>query len=200
MTRKVLDGSEHFRQGDRRRAPTIGDFWAWAMSRLIADGPRGDLAEFIVNTALGSDMTFPKKGWGEYDIEYRGKGVEVKCSSLLQEWERSTPPKPIWGCAKTLPCDVELQGGLYIYVGRKDDPPRRRSDVYVFCLFAEPDRAKADPTDFSQWRFYIAPTKALDEKLGDQRQISMQGLERIGAIQCSYSDLRATVDKALGLE
>lgn len=201
MMQKVLNGNEHFRQGDCRLEPTIGDFWAWAMSRLMADGPRGDLAEFIVSTALGTDTTIPKKGWGEYDIEYQGKGVEVKCSSLLQEWVRSTPSKPIWGCAKTMSCDVELQGGEYVYVGRRDgDYPRRRSDVYVFCLFAESDRAKADPADFSQWQFYIAPTSSLDEKLGDQRQISMQGLERIGAIQCGYSNLRATVDRVLNLK
>lgn len=200
MVHKVLDSGKHFRQGDRRLEPTVGDFWAWAMSRLMADGPRGDLAEFIVNTALGSDMTVPKRGWGEYDIQYRGMGVEVKCSSLLQEWERSTPSKPIWGCAKTLPCDIEPRDGVYVYVGRKDEPPRRRSDVYVFCLFAELDRDKADPADFSQWQFYIVATKILDEKLGDQRSISMQGLERIGAIQCSYSELKVTIDRVLELK
>lgn len=197
---RVLDGSTHFRDGEERLEPTIGDFWAWAMSRLIADGPRGDLAEFIVNTALGSDTTIPKHGWGECDILYRGKRVEVKCSSILQEWERPTPSKPIWGCAKTLPCDVEFRDGVYVYVGRKNEPPQRRSDVYVFCLFSESDRARANPADFSQWQFYIAPTSVLNERLGDQRQISIQGLERIGAIQCSYSELRPSIDKVLMLE
>lgn len=198
---KVLDGSTHFRQGDSQLAPTIGDFWAWALSRLLADGPRGDLAEFIVNTALGSDMTIPKKGWGECDIIYREQRVEVKCSSILQEWIRPTPSKPVWGCAKTLACDVELQGGEYVYVGRKEgDYPQRRSEVYVFCLFSEVDRQRADPADFAQWQFYIVPTETLDEKLGDQRSISMQGLERIGAVRCGYSELRETVDRVLGLE
>lgn len=196
--KKILDGNIHFKDGEQQLEPAISDFWAWAMSRLMADGPRGDLAEFIVNTALGSDLTIPKRGWGEHDIDYRGMGIEVKCSSVLQEWVRSTPSKPIWGCAKTMSCDVELQGDEYIYVGRKPgDFPRRRSDVYVFCLFNEPDREKADPADFSQWQFYIVPTAVLNERLGDQRQISLQGLERIEALQCNYSKLKATIDAVI---
>lgn len=199
---KILDGNLHFKDGERQLGPTIGDFWAWAMSRLIADGPRGDLAEFIVNVALGSDMTIPKKGWGECDIVYRGKRVEVKCSSVLQEWVRNTPSRPVFSIAKTLACDcVEQDDGSYAYQKRPDDDfPRRRSEVYVFCLFSEADRRRADPADFSQWQFYIVPTAVLDERLGDQRQISLQGLERIGAIHCSYSELKSSVDKALNLE
>ena len=200
--KKILDGNIHFKDGERELGPTIGDFWAWAMSRLMADGPRGDLAEFIVNTALGSDMTIPKKGWGECDILYRGKRVEVKCSSVLQEWVRDTPSRPVFSIAKTLACDcVEQSDGNYIYQKRPDDDfPQRRSEVYVFCLFSESDRQRADPADFSQWQFYIVLTAVLNERLGDQRQISLQGLERIGAFKCSYSGLKASVDKVLMLE
>lgn len=202
MTKRVLDGGKHFCIGQQHLDATIGDFWAWSMSRLMADGPRGDLAEFIVNVALGSDMTIPKRGWGECDIIYRDKRVEVKCSSVLQEWVRPTPSKPVFGIAKTLPCDClyDEDTGEYVYTPRSPGAiPERRSEVYVFCLFAESDRAVADPSDFSQWQFYIVPTATINERCGDQRQISLQGLERIGAIQCDFSRLKAAVDAALGL-
>lgn len=57
MKHKVLSGSELFEFEGSLLPASIKDFWAWSMSRLIADGPRGDLAEFIVNTALGIDMS-----------------------------------------------------------------------------------------------------------------------------------------------
>ena len=199
MKHKVMDGSEPFEFRGAPLPSSVKDFWAWSMSRLIADGPRGDLAEFIVNTALGMDMTEPKRGWGECDIVYPHGGkpvrIEVKCSTLLQAWERPSPPKPVFSIAKTLNCDIEDTGDGYRYIGRDGSPPKRRSDIYVFCLFAEEDRALANPMVLDQWRFYVVPTADIDEQLGDQRKISLLGLSRIGAIECSYDEIRPTVDR-----
>lgn len=199
MKHKVLDGGELFKLNGNPFPAAMKDFWAWSMSRIIADGPRGDLAEFIVNTALGMDMTIPKCGWGECDIVYpfMGKAVriEVKCSTVLQAWERPTPPKPVFSIAKTLNCDVEEYEAGYRFVGRNGEPPRRRSEIYVFCLFANSDRGTADPMDLDQWRFYIVPTKTIDDQLGDQRKISIQGLERIGAALCGFGGIKPVVDE-----
>ena len=198
MKHKVMDGSEPFEFRGAPLPSSVKDFWAWSMSRLIADGPRGDLAEFIINTALGMDMTEPKRGWGECDIVYPHGGkpvrIEVKCSTLLQAWERPSPPKPVFSIAKTLNCDIEDTGDGYRYIGRDGSPPKRRSDIYVFCLFAEEDRSRANPMVLDQWRFYVVPTAAIDEQLGYQRKISLLGLSRIGAIECSYDEIRPTVD------
>lgn len=49
-----------------------------------------------------------------------------------------------------------------------------------------------------QWRFYIVPTRTIDEQLGDQRKISLQGLNRIGAVECDYGGIRPTVDRMAG--
>ena len=199
MKHKVMDGSEPFEFRGAPLPSSVKDFWAWSMSRLIADGPRGDLAEFIINTALGMDVTEPKRGWGECDIVYPHGGkpvrIEVKCSTLLQAWERPSPPKPVFSIAKTLNCDIEDTGDGYRYIGRDGSPPKRRSDIYVFCLFAEEDRSRANPMVLDQWRFYVVPTAAIDEQLGGQRKISLQGLSRIGAVECSYDEIRPTVDR-----
>lgn len=200
MKHKILGGGELFEFGGVQSQTTIKDFWAWSMSRLIADGPRGDLAEFIVNTALGIDTTEPKRGWGECDILYPFPGkekpirIEIKCSTLLQAWERKTPPKPTFSIAKTLNCDIEDYGTGYRFVGRDGTLPQRRSDIYVFCLFAEPDRSKANPMILDQWEFYIVPTPKIDRELGDQRKISIQGLERLGAVKCKYGDIQTMID------
>ena len=199
MKHNVLSGGELFEIEGSPLPASIKDFWAWSMSRLIADGPRGDLAEFIVNTALGMDMSEPKRGWGECDILYPHEGktihIEVKCSTLLQAWERPSPPKPVFSIAKTLNCDIEDTGDGYRYIGRDGSPPIRRSDIYVFCLFSEQDRSVANPMVLDQWRFYIVLTRTIDDQLGDQRKISLKGLARIGAVECDYGGIRSAVDR-----
>lgn len=72
--------------------------------------------------------------------------------------------------------------------------PRRRSDIYVFCLFNEPERAKADPLNLDQWVLYISSTKRIDEQLGDKRRIKINGLKTLGALECKYHDLKQAVD------
>ena len=95
MKHKVLSGGELFEFEGSPLPASIKDFWAWSMSRLIADGPRGDLAEFIVNTALGMDMSEPKRGWGECDILYPHEGktihIEVKCSTRCLLYTSPSP-------------------------------------------------------------------------------------------------------------
>ena len=199
MKHKVLSGDECFELDGARVKTTVKDFWAWSMSRLIGDGPRGDLAEFIVNKALETDTTIPKRGWGECDIVYTHAGrplrIEVKCSTLLQAWERESTPRPVFSIAKTLNCDIEETDSGYRYIGRDGSPPSRRSDVYVFCLFAEEDRSKANPLILDQWKSYVVQTKLIDDQLGDQRSISLRGLEKLGATPCGFHDIRPSVDK-----
>ena len=194
LMHKVLSGDETFSCGGFNLDTTIKDFWAWSMSRLMGDGPRGDLAEFIVNTALGVDTTIPKKGWGECDIVYNGTRIEIKCSTYLQAWERPNLSKPVFSIAKTYNCDIGEYEGGYRYIGRDGTPPQRRSDLYIFCLFAATDRTEANPMKLDQWEFYIVPTALINEKLGDQRKISLQGIERLGITACEYSEIKQAVD------
>lgn len=194
MTHNILTGDEQFLCAGSPLNTTVKDFWAWSMSRLMADGPRGDLAEFIVNTALGIDTTIPKKGWGECDIIYNGLRIEIKCSSYLQAWERPSLSKPVFSIAKTVNCDIGESEDGYRYIGRNGSPPQRRSELYIFCLFAATERERAYPMDLNQWEFYIVPTKLINEKLGDRRKISLQGIERLGIYKCGYSEIKSAVD------
>lgn len=195
MRYPVMNGNERFRIHDSLRNETVKDFWAWSMSRLLADGPRGDLAEFIVNTALGEDITNAKRGWGECDIVYNGVRLEVKCSSMLQAWERKTPAKPVFSIGKTLNCDIRETETGYRYVGRDGLPAKRRSELYVFCLFSGTDRETADPMDLDQWEFYIVPTQLINDKCGDKRTISLSALKTLGISAVDYSGIKTVVDQ-----
>lgn len=194
MRYPVMTGDEKFRFREGFLNETVKDFWAWSMSRLLADGPRADLAEFIVNTALGADTSNAKRGWGECDILYNGIRIEIKCSSVLQAWERKTPAKPVFSIGKTLNCDIMETETGYEYVGRDGLPAERRSELYVFCLFANGDRETADPMDLEQWKFYIVPTKVINEKCRDKRSISLNGLARLGYSPVNYCEIKSVVD------
>lgn len=195
MKYPVLSGNEHLTFHADPLPQTTKDFWAWARSRLLADGPRGDLAEFIVNTALGCDTTNAKRGWGECDILYHGIRIEVKCSSVLQAWDRATPTKPVFTISKTLKCDVQEGENGYFYCGRDDQPPERRSELYVLCLFANPDRSTADPLSMDQWQFYVINTATINERCGDNRSLSLAKIKRWGIQPCDYGNLKSTIDR-----
>ena len=49
--------------------------------------------------------------------------------------------------------------------------------------------------DLDQWEFYIVKTRVIDRLLGNQRQISLPGLVRIGALKCPYGEIKVIVDK-----
>lgn len=194
----VLTGDELFEVEGMPQPISVSDFWAWSMSRLLADGPRGDLAEFIVRMALDESISIPKHGWGECDIIHFGKRIEVKCSSVIQEWERDRPSRPVFSIRPTYASDIsEDEDGAFRYVGRTDGELRRRSDAYVFCLFSNPDRETADPLKLEQWTFYVMATSAINELLGDRRTISVPTLEKIGAAKCGFHGLRREVELAI---
>lgn len=197
MHKSVLYGSEQFTFKQDALPVTVKDFWAWAMSRLIADGPRGDLAEFIVNTALGMDTTIPKKGWGECDIVYNGVRIEIKCSSLLQAWDRDKPSNPVFSIGKTYSCDIGRDGDRYVYIGHDDSEPQRRSEIYVFCLYSHTDRVTADPLVLDQWQFYIIPTQRINEIFPNRRTLTMAGLAKLEAKAHTYGEIKDEVDSII---
>ena len=197
MRYPVMSGEECFHSENRELPVTVKNFWAWSMSRLLADGPRADLAEFIVNTALGLDITNAKRGWGECDILYEDIRIEIKCSSLLQAWERKSPSNPVFSIAKTLNCDVKETETGYVYVGRDSSEPQRRSDIYVFCLFANSDRASADPLDMDQWRFFVVPTHVINEKCGNKKSLTLNGIQRLGDYEVKYGQIKSAVDSVI---
>jgi len=192
-----LCGCELFENIGHKQISVL-DFWQWSMSRLIADGPRGDLAEFIVRIALGADIKTPKTGWGEYDIEYNGSRIEVKCSSLLQAWRRDKDSKPIFSISPTTNCKIKQdENGEWYYHGPDGTPPRRRSDAYVFCLFANTNRDSANVLNMEQWVFFVIDTDVIDKELGEKRSISVKTIEKLGAKKTPYGELKKTIDNCL---
>ena len=52
------------------------------------------------------------------------------------------------------------------------DAIRHQSDVYVFCVYANKDRASANPLVLDDWDFYVLSTLAISSRCGSQQSIS----------------------------
>ena len=180
---KQLTGDELFSNDGMILNYNISDFWRWYASNTLHSALRGAIAEFIVAKALDLPCGV-RQSWDAYDLEYNGFKIEVKSSAYLQDDNEDRFSRISFSIAKHSHWNEDEKWNNKV----------RHSDVYIFCLFAEKDRAKANPTCIEQWQFYVLPTLILDEQCEDKQSISLSALLSLSPIQCNYSNLKETMD------
>ena len=183
---KSLTGNEHFLYNGVPINRLLLDFWSWQASELLSNTLRGALAEFIVATALDIDTDEHRVNWYEYDLKYGDCRIEVKSSAYLQSWEREGYSRISFNIYPSRPVTASIWD---------NDDISRHSDVYVFCLFKTKDREQADPMLLEQWDFYIVKTADINERLGNQRTITISSIENLPHIKCNYEDLKQSIEK-----
>ena len=72
----LLTGTESFTNEGKPTALTVNDFWSFQFSNILHDPD--EIAEFLVAKALGKTLPSNKDHWTLYDIDYKGKRIEVK--------------------------------------------------------------------------------------------------------------------------
>jgi hypothetical protein len=167
---------------------TIEDFWSWAYSDVLSNANRGVFAEFLVASALGLTGT-PRVEWNAVDLRYRGKAIEVKLSAYIQSWPQKRPSTIVFNIGRKRGCDAATNTSL--------PTPIRSADVYVFCLYPETERGRADVLDVPGWHFYVLPTGDMDALLGDQKSVRLNRLVLSCGSPVNFADLKCAVDKAL---
>ena len=180
---KQLTGDELFSNEGMTLNYDISDFWRWYASNTLHSALRGAIAEFIVAKALDLPCIV-RQSLDAYDLEYKGFRIEVTSSAFLQYDNEDRVSR------------ISFSISNHFHRNEKDELniKLRHSDVYIFCLFAEKDRAKANPTCIEQWQFFVLPTLILDEQCGDKQSISLSTLLSLSPIQCNYSNLQETMD------
>jgi hypothetical protein len=166
---------------------TVGDFWSWAYSDIMGNLNRSVFAEFVVATALGLHDKC-RIEWDAYDLEYRGKRIEVKCAAHIQSWQQSTPSLIRFDIAKKKSWSAETNASLDMAV--------RSSDCYVFCYYPETDHQKADILDVPSWLFFAVPTEWINQKFQTQKSV---GIKQIQALcePVKITELKEAIDMAL---
>jgi len=148
---------------------TISDFWSWAYSDVLVNTNRSVFAEFLVGSALGV-LDKPRIEWDAVDLHYNEKTIEVKCSAYIQSWDQKA--------YSTILFDIGKKIAWHADSNTYEKEPTRSADCYVFCLFKELVKDKANILDTNSWEFYVVSTKRINEGLKDQKSIGAEKAER----------------------
>jgi len=183
----LKSGLELFHQNGDNLGFNLLSFWQWSSSELLGNALRGVLAEFIVSTDVDC-VSEQRVEWDAYDlVSTDGVKIEVKSASYLQSWDQKVFSKIVFGIQKTYGWDTENN--------QQEKVLKRQSDVYVFCVLAHKDKRNIDPLNMSQWDFYVLPSSELDEKVGNQKTISLSSLVRLNPTKCRYGEIGKTIKR-----
>lgn len=178
-------GQEQFHSSSISLNFDVLSFWQWSASNLAANNLRGHLAEYLVTKALGLDSGI-RSEWDSCDIRTpSGLRIEIKSAAYIQTWHQKALSKIIFNIAPALGWDSVTK--------QNTTTKQRNSDVYIFCLHKHQDQNTFDPTDLSQWEFYILATDIMNNKLGDQKTLSLNVLLSLSPIKCDFDNIQSTL-------
>ena len=165
------------------------EFWQYAYSNFIDNRNRGALGEFIVASAMSVTET-PYSSWENYDLEAEGIKIEVKTSGFQQTWEQKKESVPSF--------EIRKKKGWVGETNEWEEIAKRHADVYVFCLNTQWKGSVEDPLNTEHWKFYVASTKLINEKLSNQQTLGISTIENtLGCKAVSYDELRDEIEAKL---
>jgi hypothetical protein len=171
---------------------TVGEFWAWAYSDILNNTGRAVFAEFIVGMALGVTNS-PRVEWNAVDLRYGNKTIEVKSAAYVQSWHKNKDPLSL------ISFDLKERLSWDAATNTYQVEPSRAADCYVFCVYVEKNRSRADVLDIDRWNFYVVPTERINRQLGSQQRAALSTIEQlakpVGAV--GYAQLKNHVDSAV---
>ncbi len=179
-------GNEPFIFNNEQLPLNVTSFWQWSSSELLGNALRGVLAEFIVASTIDV-LENPREEWDAYDlITNKGLKIEVKSSSYLQSWEQTELSKIIFGIQPTI---------AWTSTNKPSQELKRQADIYVFCVLAHKDKNTVNPLNLTQWDFYILDTKVLNEKVPNQKSITLSSLQKLNPTKVKYDGLKNEIEK-----
>ncbi len=186
----LLNAEKPFTDGGKPIGLTALDYWRFQFSNIW--DAQEEVAEFIVAKALEMDLPFNKNGWTPYDIDYKGKRVEVKATSYFHSWR---------GDGEVSQQRVFSIAEAYGQHNESRENPERLNDVYVFCLNTGETKEDSDPFEMNHWEFYVIPTTVINSLCGKNKTISLGRVRTITNRPhgIDYTALKAAVDIAIGV-
>lgn len=185
---QLLTGLEPFTLDGNSAGFSVLDFWAFQHSNIW--DVQEEIAEFIVAKALGQDMPYNKNGWTLWDMNYRGKRIEVKETGYYHSWrtDGKVSHQRTFGITKA-----------YSLYKNRHSEFKRQNDIYVFCLNTGETKEASNPLALENWRFWVVPTSTIDCICGDNKTISLGRVKRITGLKegLGYEELRDAVDKVI---
>ncbi|GAB2593094.1 hypothetical protein [Spirosoma areae] len=138
----LKSGKEPFQSQGTNLPVNLLNFWQWSHSDLLSNTLRGQLAEFIISTAIDLENT-QRIEWDAYDLRtLKGLKIEVKSSAYLQSWTQKKESLIRFGISETLGWDAATN----TYAPAVS----RQADLYIFCLYTHKDKLTANPLNLDQ--------------------------------------------------
>lgn len=190
---RKLTGSEVFKNSGSQSFNVL-EFWQYGFSSLNSNVLRGALAEFIVENALKQNKEIDVRSpWGDYDVLFEEKKIEVKCCAYIQDWDQNDYSLIKWSGLKAKE--------LYYSdaVQKKSEMVKTiayKSDIYVLTLFKHQDHATLNILDMDQWCFYVLPKEEIKRITKDGNSISLRRLNKHNVEPVSFIDLATTIQHA----
>jgi hypothetical protein len=187
---RKLTGSEVFKNSGPKSFNVL-EFWSYGFSSLNSNVLRGALAEFIVENALKQNNDIDVRSpWGDYDVLFQEKKIEVKCCAYIQDWDQNDYSLIKWSGLKAKE--------LYYSdaVQKKSDMVKTiayKSDIYVLALFKHQDHATLDILDIDQWCFYVLSREEIKRITKDGNSISLQRLNKHNISPNSFNEIKQTI-------
>ena len=182
---KMKSGGEQFVSHYSNPKINLLKFWEWSNSDLLSNTARGILAEFLVASSL--DLTKdPRIEWESYDLILKSDvKIEVKSAAKYQAWKQCKPSLINFTISKNKVWNYD-KGGY-------SSDSFRSADIYVFCVLNE-----IDPMNLDNWDFYVLLTEHINERCGDQKNISLDSLLNLfpELKKCRFDELRQIIDDA----
>ncbi|MCI8692580.1 MAG: hypothetical protein HFH91_07545 [Lachnospiraceae bacterium] len=184
-----LTGNEEFTLHGASARITVKDFWRWAYSDLIDNTQRGVMAEFLVYSSLNrsTPRSQIRENWLPFDVTSpSGRRIEVKSAAYIQAWT----PENIFAQIRF---DIGKKIAWDNATATSATVAKRNCDLYVFCLFTAKTK-DISLLDLDYWDFYVLPTSVLDEKMPDQKGISLSSLLKLEPVKTDYAGLGAVIE------
>lgn len=184
-----LNGTEEFNLNGVGVGISVKDYWSWAYSNLTDNTQRGVMAEFLVFSAFKFTPIFTqmRENWLPFDVTSpSGRRIEVKSAAYIQAWT----PENIFAQIRF---DIGKKLAWSNESASFASEARRNCDLYVFCLFT----AKTKDVSFlnlDYWDFYVLPTSVLNEKIPDQKGITLSSLLKLKPVKTNYARLGDVIE------
>jgi hypothetical protein len=181
----LLSGNENFTINGLDAGFNVLDFWRFQFSNL--PDMQGRVGEYIVAKALFKTSPDNNNGWALWDINYRGKRIEVKTTAYFQPWRE----KDTWSEHRSF--------GITMSIDPNDKSKKRMNDIYVFVLNKGKNKIDADPLKLEHWVFYVIPTSVINNKCGSNKSITLRKVQSLSGMVdgLSFSELKLHIDKLI---
>ena len=183
---KKITENTLFVNGDESLGMTMLDFWKYQYSNIY--DIQEYVAEFIIGKALGINEPMNRDGWTLWDIDYKGKRIEVKQTICYHSWQEKIANGKIsqQRTFSITPAFTRYKDSTTSY--------ERQNDIYVFCLNTGNDEEDSYPLDMANWEFYVVPTKIINDNCtSEQKTISLGKVRKLAPLT-RFNELKNVID------